>query len=956
MKKRITRLYLGSVVIEGVGALLLLFQGPYRLLDTYRGFTPTYRFLTSLYTGILVLVSLSGAWFLIRSWTREKHFSSLLQRLGPYQKSEKRLYWVGAFLILAGTFAAGFIFQKGSLTQDIQVRFLSLMHPALVWTILLCVQSILALLFLSDKGSLLTQTSFLRALGIFLTLICIWALISVYDLGYSETGPVSGLFRETGYPLLGYQVFFTWLGCVLVFILFRWIRKNWAQGISVSPGVKDGLIVLVLFVGAILAWQNLPIKPNAFIDLPRPPNFEFYPKLDAMVYDRTAQNFLARGTFQSYLVDDYYYQDVGRRPLMALFYAGLHSLFGLGYEQIVPVQITLFAVLPILLYLVTKSLHTRISGILVAVLAIVRQRNGLLLEGEVTGSNLHMIMSDIPAAIGVVLFLYLCIYWLDGDEKRIWTPLISGGVLGATMLIRQEVGVLVPFLGLVVLVKYRHRLRRAFVHFSMLIVGMALVTSPWVLRNWQKTGHLFFDQPGELNFIIRTIDLIKVDRKGLHLPDEGELTLDFDLPESSSVPDDPGPGGEGYHHVSLVKTSPVRRAFVSRDWPIPAFQEETGLEPGDGFRAPGGDRERSEVRLFANHFANSFLQSVLYLPSTSVMTHMDYLSRLINGQLHWSYGGILYSVDTYVTRFPYWKPIWDGSVLPVSLIPLGSVFALIAVGVSGVWERKRWVGGIPLVAYLAFISIYVLSRRSGGRFLLEVDWITAVFYCVGLVEITGLFIPGGWGEASEGEKAKKRDLFSWTGRPLYKRTLAVVLPLGLLLFGSLPALFEAFSNNLYTSDELEERSAFLLESEQSPLSGQEAQHLETFLERGGMTLYGRALYPRHFLPGQKLMDTVELYFEAHTTFYLSGTGVEYAVLYGLDPPTALPHGSDVLVFGCEDLPIDPGEEQICLHCFNHGFDALAVMVYGEDGDEVKQVLWREGDEEELAGCPMPATR
>ncbi len=952
MKRSVVRVYTGLVASEGVYALARLWAGPWPLPDTFNSFTPTYQFATILGVALLALITLLAAVIFVSSWIfpedLQKGGSALLER---FQRG-RSFYRTAAVLLAVVFFAAQFLLQKEGLVKDIQIRFLDLMVPVLIWVILVSIQSVLALLAISDQWSVIKQPAAARTMIILVVLVLIWAGISWTGMGFTRSSQVLGLFRVTGYPLLGYQTVFAWGGCLALLVAANRVQKQSQKSSFLSPCLGDTLIAAALILSAILLWRGIPIEPNAFIDIPRPPNYTLAPSLDAMIYDRTAQNFLARGAFQSYLVQgDYFYQEVGRRPLLAAFYAGLHSLSGLGYEEVIQIQILLFTVFPVLIYLLAKTLHSRPAGIMAALLTIFRQRNGMMLGEEVTGSNLHMMMSDIPATIGVLLFLYLFLLWLEKKEKTFVLALLSGGVLGAAMMIRQEVAVILPFLVGLAAIQNRDQLGRVARDVLWMGGGVVLLIAPWMIRNWQLSGHLYFDQPGELNFIIRTIDLIKMD------PDSSSGLPGNLQGKAGDFPKVIEGAGRAFGVLAAKGASAAgsgggveRISVPTKDNAALSFLQTGGDLNGVAALQPGDSRE-SDFRLIGNHLANSFTQSFLYLPSNPLMANLDYLSRFINGQLNWSYGGILYSQEEYVSRLPYWKPTWDGSVAKVSFPTVGLMLAFIAVGISRTRRRGEGKVWVPVLTYASFLSIYALTRRSGGRFLLEVDWIPVLFFSIGALEITWLLVPG--------LKIVGKDFFrdGRIGRSPYPsfekgRVFQIILPVGLLLCGAAIPLMEAISKNPYTPEAKQEQVADLLKQNAPPFSPEEVKSLETFMDQGGDVLYGRALYPRYFLPDREMINTIELYFESHTTFYLSGSDVEYAVLPQLQPPEYFPHGSDVIVFGCQELPIEPGEEQVCLHCFDRGFDPVVVVLYGEDGMSVEDVLWRAGEWNPFTGCPL----
>jgi hypothetical protein len=159
--------------------------------------------------------------------------------------------------------------------------------------------------------------------------------------------------------------------------------------------------------------------------------------------------------------------------------------------------------------------------------------------------------------------------------------------------------------------------------------------------------------------------------------------------------------------------------------------------------------------------------------------------------------------------------------------------------------------------------------------------------------------------------------------------------------------------NQYPERVKEQKMELLLDSSKSPFTGSEARFLESFLKNGGEAVYGRSLYPRYFAPDKELMDTIVYYFGSSVSFYVLGEDMDYAVLPVSSEPDWFPHGSDVVAFGCPDIPLSFGKEEVCLHCENNGFDALAVVIFKDNGNQIGDILWRSGSLADFTGCPFP---
>ena len=389
-------------------------------------------------------------------------------------------------------FSSGQMLFQIQITENLKAEaFLIGNKPFYGWVVLFCLATLLFIfLWVKAFKKIRTPDVYLPAI-IFLILLAMLVCINLSPYGFSNSYRVGDNFRLTGFPVLGYQIFLAWLLVILGSISIYWLWRRWGKRKEISPVLIDVFLGAVLFIGAFLVWQNAPILANAFIDKPRPPNYEFYPNLDAVVYDRTALNLLSAGKFQTYINNGESLW-VGRRPLLSSYLAGLHWLSGGDYSKIITMQLAFFSLLPVLIYLFTKTLHNRLSGMLAAIVIMIRQLNGVWLSDDVWGgTSLHMLMSDILATMAVVFFLYLILLWINDSEKGFFYPLICGGVLGLGMLIRQELIALVVLAFIILGIMFGKTLRKFFGQFALMLVGLVIVISPWVTRNAILTGHLY---------------------------------------------------------------------------------------------------------------------------------------------------------------------------------------------------------------------------------------------------------------------------------------------------------------------------------------------------------------------------------------------------------------------------------------------------------------------------------
>ena len=146
----------------------------------------------------------------------------------------------------------------------------------------------------------------------------------------------------TGVPLLAWQAFLSVAIGIFVIKALKFSTDH-------SPRNHRKDIMLFFLIWAVTAafWAPWPVKANFNISAPRPPNFEYYPDVDAIVYDTGAQlALIGEGLNGGNPID---------RPLYMFFLFLLHLVSGQNYETVAGVQAGIFAIFPALIYLLGKN-------------------------------------------------------------------------------------------------------------------------------------------------------------------------------------------------------------------------------------------------------------------------------------------------------------------------------------------------------------------------------------------------------------------------------------------------------------------------------------------------------------------------------------------------------------------------------------------------------------------------
>jgi hypothetical protein len=724
-----------------------------------------------------------------------------------------------------------YLFLKAEILPTSYLRYTIFLasHVSLIWWGFLI--SLAILISLAVIGwEKITQTRFrafiksrnLIPLAI-LTLIMI--VISMTDYGFNLKTAGKGYFLPTNAPLVGVQVFLVLALLLAVRSCCSWLQERQLKFTSLLQ--KEWIILIGLWIITYFLWMNVPLEANYSIDLPRPPNFEFSLNSDSLYFDLMSQRVLVGEGFI----------DFPAHPMYIWFLTTLHAIGGESYPSIIWLQVAVLSLIPVMLYKLVNIIHSRFAGLFTAALFILRERNSLLLVGEITVSSAKMVMTELLTVLCLLCFLYLIVKWLQAPEKSRIVPLLAGGVAGFAVLVRVELIIVIPFVVLGAMLALRKNLRTWFQGLIALTIGFSLLISPWMIRNWQRTGVVQIDKYHIIQGWFEDI-----------LGNENENQDEFDNPSSDIIRE-------------LTKNSQI--AFPKNASVLPPQPGVSSLE------VPGSSAETSgPLQNFPHHLANNLQQIFLYLPSNhQPLFTAGSIVELRPGLK----GGILAKdnyfseryLERYVKSLPYWWFDWDGSVL------------LVITGAS----------------YLLF---YSLLGRSGGRFIQVVDWITMVFYGIGLTEICFLFIrkkgPDVILEQSRsqaGNKIKGFWRYSLTG-------------LTLLLVGfSLPAA-EILIPTRYTEERLDDSLRFILAEDQEITGLSEWSEIKEFTNSNGRILFGKALYPRFYEAGERMPDDrdwrIPDYSYPRIEFYLVGLKNTWVNLPLGTSIETFPHGSDVVVF------------------------------------------------------------
>jgi len=291
-------------------------------------------------------------------------------------------------------------------------------------------------------------------------------------------------------PLLEWHLWLSGLIAALFFVFEKREKQSAATEKKRLGSLlhSDRFWFFLIWGLSLVIWAATPLLPNQYATPGRPPNFEIYPFSDGMFYDQTAQSILIGNGLMG--------DEIPARPLYTVFLAILHGISGQDYVRVILAQTIVLAVFPAVLYLLGVEFGSRPAGIMAALLTIFRELHSIQAAPFTRSvANIKLYFSEIPTALGLALFLLFCLRWLKRRDKPGLYPILAGGMLGITMLIRTQSLAVLPFVLLFALITLWPDWKKLLVPTVLLLAGLAVTVAPWLYRNHQITGKIVFDHP-----------------------------------------------------------------------------------------------------------------------------------------------------------------------------------------------------------------------------------------------------------------------------------------------------------------------------------------------------------------------------------------------------------------------------------------------------------------------------
>lgn len=667
----------------------------------------------------------------------------------------------------------------------------------------------------------------------------IWMLIARTQIGLTQ----DVFWDNLGVPLTIMQVVLALVITALIYSIYQFIskNKNWTKRENI-------ILFFLIWVIAALVWIHEPQHTSTFNPGPFYPNNEFYPNSDAQIYDTCA---LSARLGQNYC---YFNNGSVSKPLYTMFLFLLHLISGTSNSSLINFQVVFLAMLPALIYLIGKHLHSNAVGILAALFAIIKINNSIADSLVIwTVSNPKFMMSEPFLAVFLALFCLFFILWYQDPQHNKTYLYISAAVLGLATLIRHNVWILVPVFMLVVLIHAKGNGWKKISKSIIFLLLILLVMTPWIIRNLSLNLN-----PLESFDSLKYVVLER--RYGIQKDyDNGENDNDIKVDAAGT---DMNPTGD-------------ENTVTDEAYPAPSPQN-TGF-----FDNPIFTKIRALLSSTENHLLHNLIGVFFTLP-------ISYQTGSVQ--------------DTILNTWEVnpWTRTWDGTLSLDAKIFMGINILIIGMGIINLYRKSKTSYFIPLLIMISYLMGVGFAKTSGGRYIVPVDWILLLFYAAGL-----LFLFDFFGKRQKMELGSERIVNSEREEKISSNKSATILLAVFLGIG----IFLPISENLFPeihfsqtySQFLEELEQEGYQTEQVPFSNTEVEQF--FEEKDAIFIAGRGFYPRILDPQDE--NTTEFFKDhIHEPYMLYFILLNEDHKYAIDLPISnlkvnFSNGMNTIVLGCK---------------------------------------------------------
>lgn len=345
----------------------------------------------------------------------------------------------------------------------------------------------------------------------------------------------------------------------------------------------------------------------------------------------------------------------------------------------------------------------------------------------------------------------------------------------------------------------------------------------------------------------------------------------------------------------------MRSSFARQDAFVQAYSETGGADSASYGQFESQIMKQvltqpmEVVRFVASHYSHNAIFSAIYLPQSFQAE----------------------SLRSYVKRLPFWGT-WQGELSLEGWILTVIHGSILALGLGTAWRNTKGLIFVPILIGAAYNLSVAVSRRSGWRFIQPADWVTLVFYAIGIVQlilIVASILKRSRNEQTDSSVEMKASAAVVSGMRSYALvSLPFVLIMAALLWGH-----RVFPQPYELREMAEIFQMYQNASQETGILS--AAEIGQFLqEKDAAIIHGRALYPIYFKANSGALNYSWLSFAPQPykrlAFYVIGAQPAGVIFPTDDASSVFPDAADVIVLGCRTEAGD--------------IDALSIVITGND--------------------------
>ena len=658
--KCIWNVFLILTIIEGIISEIVILSIE-RDVKNVRFFGLSYSRLVLV--GTIFLLLLLFVFLLFSKAPRDKIFVNIRSS----SKSVEIIKWISIILVF---FLWYVIWIPASRLGTAEATFTRL-HPFLIWIGLIGTQAYVFVKLANDQFNLQGIILYVKKNKKFILVIGIFVFLSgllYYLLRLLPTSSSSyNLYFPPGAPLSGFQVFSCW-----AIFAFLFLFENGKNSKLFHNKTFAWATFFTIWAITILLWTNTSFPCTDDRPGPYPPNYVCYPQVGDAMYN-IGSHYIALGQGISN-------QD---KPLYVIFLAIGQWIFGPTIDHYIMFQIIVLALIPSLLFLLGKRIMGYAGGLFLAALMVIQEIYSINLYDMIGSVNVKL---ESPELLTAFLLIILCIVlftWLKspGQKKG---AILSGGVLGLTILVRFNVVMIVPVILVVFWIANRKNKKIIMTGLSLFILMLSLTSLP---------GFLAQGTSSEGNFIIGKINMVISSR--IMTINQFQNVTPTTITEDTALSLNHESRDTGKSEDNTVTEHNLNDSL---DSPIPPSMSATSG--------------------IVSHFFNNYYSSLAKLPTELMFVP-------ITGQ-----------ISGNIWNFHENRPIWREKITFQNAIAMLLNLSLISLGIVKAVKRFGFAGLSALMIQLGYHFGNAAAMTSGGRYLEPVFWVTLVYYVMGWYALT----------------------------------------------------------------------------------------------------------------------------------------------------------------------------------------------------------------------------